>query len=87
MPDEDFRLADHARSQAHDSRLKTAGMTCRNPRAVTKCGLRNSARAAAGNPTGTGQSPVPPSGTGLCPVHRRILLLPIFAPRDDPQLA
>ena len=34
MPDEDFRLADHARSQAHDSRLKTAGMTCRNPRAT-----------------------------------------------------
>lgn len=27
MPDEDFRLADHARSQAHDSRWKTAGMT------------------------------------------------------------
>ena len=27
MPDEDFRLADHARSQAHDSRLKIAGMT------------------------------------------------------------
>jgi len=29
MPDEDSHLAVHARSQAHDSRLKTAGMTKR----------------------------------------------------------
>jgi len=27
MPDEDSHLAVHARSQAHDSRLKIAGMT------------------------------------------------------------
>jgi len=34
MPDEDSHLAVHARSQAHDSRQKIAGITNRGRRAV-----------------------------------------------------